>query len=151
MKKEKIMNSRIYNEYIELFTREKATAEKFGMPFDWDYKFSQLEFETRFQAYKNTNPDMSTKQIVRDIVDEQRFFHTEKQGRAIKDAAARRGIELTLKEARSWGGEDSMTAPKNVQRFWNEVRTAREQLKARGMTSADINKFIAVEFFGSPD
>lgn len=144
------MNSRIYNEYIKLFTREKVTAEKFGMPFDWDYKFNQLEFETRFQAYKNTNPDMSTKEIVKNIVDEQRFFHSEKQGRAIRDAAARRGIELTLKEARSWGGENS-NAPANVQQFWNEVRTAKEQLKARGMNSADINKFIAIEFFGSPD
>lgn len=145
------MNSRIYNEYIELFTRERATAEKFGMSFDWDYKFNKLEFETRFQAYKNTNPNMSTKQIVKSIVDEQRFFHTEKQGRAIQKAAKKRGIELTLKEARSWGGEDGMTAPKNVQRFWNEVRATREQLKAKGMNSADINKFIAVEFFGSPD
>lgn len=144
------MNSRIYNEYIKLFTREKATAQKFGMPFDWDYKFNPIEFETRFKAYKNTNPDMSAKQIVKDIVDEQRFFHTEKQGKAIQKAAADRGIELTLKEARSWGGENS-DAPVNVQHFWNEVRTAREQLKARGLTSTDINKFIAIEFFGSPD
>lgn len=145
------MNSRIYNEYTKLFEREKATAEKYEMPFDWDYKFSKLEFETRFTAYKNTNPEMSTKQIVKDIVDEQRFFHTEKQGRAIKEAAAKRGIELTLKEARSWGGEDNSSAPENVQLFWNEVRTTREKLKARGMNSSDINKFIAVEFFGSPD
>ena len=144
------MNSRIYNEYIKLFTREKATAEKFGMPFDWDYQFNRLEFETRFQSYKNTNPEMSTKQIVKDIVDEQRYFHTEKQGRAIQKAAAIRGIDLTLKEARSWSGENN-NAPANVQQFWDEVRTTREQLRVRGMASADINKFIAIEFFGSPD
>lgn len=150
MKKEKIMNSRIYNEYVKLFTREKATATKFGMPFDWDYKFNPIEFETRFKAYKNTNPDMSTKQIVKDIVDEQRFFHTEKQGRAIQKAAANRGIELTLKQARSWGGEDN-DAPTNVQKFWNEVRARRNALKSRGMNSSDVAKFIAIEFFGSPD
>lgn len=144
------MNSRIFNEYIKLFTREKATAQKFGMPFDWDYQFNRLEFETRFNSYKNTNPEISTKEIIKAIVDEQRYFHTEKQGRAIQKSAAKRGIELTLKEARSWG-RDASNAPANIQRFWDEVRTTREQLKARGMTSADINKFIAVEFFGSPD
>lgn len=144
------MNSRLYNEYIKLFTREKATAAKFGMPFDWDYKFNRLEFDTRFQAYKNTNPDTTAKQIIKDMVDEQRYFHSEKQGRAIKDAAARRGIEITIKEARSWSGENS-DAPVNVQQFWNEVRATREQLKAQGKTGAQIAEFIAVEFFGSPD
>ena len=144
------MNSRIYNDYIKLFTRERLTAEKFGMPFDWDKQFSRLQFETRFQAYKNTNPDMSTKQIVKNIVDEQRYFHTEKQGKSIKAAAEKRGIEMTLKEARSWGGEDS-NAPKNVQQFWDEVRTTKRQLKAKGMSSSQIAEFIAIEFFGSPD
>ena len=144
------MNSRLYNDYITLFNRERSTAVKYGMPFDWDKKFNRLEFETRFKAYKNTNPDMSARQIVRSIVDEQRYYHTEKQGRAIKDAAAKRGIELTLKEARSWGGPDG-SAPTNVQRFWNEVRAAREELKAKGLATAEINKFIRVEFFGSPD
>lgn len=144
------MNSRIYNEYIKLFTKEKLSAERQGMPFDWDYKFNRLEFETRFAAYKNTNPEMTMKQIIRDIVDEQRYFHSERQGRAVRNAAARRGIEMTLREARSWGGENS-NAPLNVQQFWNEVRAVQAECKRKGMSSAETAKFVAIEIFGSED
>ena len=146
------MNTRIYNEYVKLFTREKATAAKFGLPFDWDKMFTKKQLEDRIEPYKNTNPNMSTKQIVKAIVDEQRFYHSEAQGRAIQKGAALRGYKITLKEARSWSGEsDDETAPHQVRAFWNEVRTRRAQLKAQGKTSSEVATLIAIEFFGSPE
>ena len=51
------MNSRFYHEYVKQFESALEYSKKHNVPFYWDNKFSKIEFETRYIAYKNENPN----------------------------------------------------------------------------------------------
>ena len=153
MKKQTI-KSNLYNEYMELFNKNKKEQLSANMPFDWDYKMTKKEFKSRVESYLNTNPTMNQKDIVKAIVDEQRYIKTKAQGIEITKAANKMGINISLQEARSWDESDYSTAGKNIKQFWDTVRARREELKELYPTGKDnsgktIAQLIGIEIFGS--
>ena len=153
MNSKKKITQNSYELYKILYDKSLKDAQSHDLPFNWNSKFSKVQFETRFQAYKNNDPKLSNYEIVNSIVDEQRFYHSVAQGKAIKRAAKEKGIFISLEEARSWSPENLEfgKAPPKVGEFWRIVKNRQNQLRKEGKTSSQIAKLIAVEFFGSPD
>ena len=146
------MNSRFYHEYKKQFNTALEYAKKRNLPFYWDQEFTKVEFETRYIAYKNENPELTKNEIVKKIVNEQRYVNNEARALKIREAAANLGIEMSRREASIWGSETDMNAaPENVQKFWNIIKSRQLELKTKGISSSAVAHLIAVEFFGSPD
>ena len=146
------MNSRFYHEYVKQFESALEYSKKHNVPFYWDNKFSKIEFETRYIAYKNENPELTKNEIVKKIVNEQRYVNSEARAFKIREAAERMGINMSRREASIWGEEVELkNAPEHVQKFWNTIISRRKELKAEGKDPETVAHLIAVEFFGSPD
>lgn len=151
----------LFNMYKSIFQKEWKNAKEYEMPFAWKERLSETEFRTRFVAYRNANPEASDRQLVKSIVSEQRYFHSEAQGIKIQEAAKKRGYDIGLKEARSWVPEESdlTKAPKNIKAFWDEVRNERKRLfddpnleiRPKETKEGAVARLIAVTFFGSPE
>lgn len=147
---------RLYKEYLISFENAKEKALKKGEPMFDSERFTRVEFEAMYTAATNDMREegrtITDKKVIKFLTDRQTYSRSLAQGMALKKAAARRGIELTVHEARVWGGlDDTSGAPENIAQFWNEVKIAQENLKAQGYAGKDIAKFIAIEFFGSPN
>lgn len=145
----------LYKDYLIKFEKQKEKALLRGDPIFDAEALNKVEFEAMFKAaqndMRNEGRTITDKKTTDFLIDRQVYSRSLKQGIALQKAAAKRGIEMTVHQARVWGGLDDMSgAPANVQTFWNEIRTTQDRLREQGYSSNEVAKFIAIEFFGSP-
>lgn len=146
---------RMYKEYIYKFNKAREKALLKGDPIFDETPFTKVEFQTMYSAKQNDmrkeGRTVTEKKTIDALIDSQVYSRSLAQGQALQRAAAKKGIELTVHEARVWGGiEDKTNAPFNVKAFWDEIRVTQSNLREQGYSSNEIAKFIAIEFFGSP-
>ena len=145
---------RLYRDYVIKYNKEIAKADAKNEPVFDREMLTKLEFQTMFAATQNDMAKMgrtvTDKKTIDALVDRSIYSRSLAQGIELKKAAARRGIEMTVHEARVWGGlEEIDGAPANVSQFFNDIKITRNNLKAQGLSNSEIAKFIAIEFFGS--
>ena len=146
---------RMYKDYAYKFNKQKEKAMLKGEPIFDETQLTKDQFKTMYTAMQNdmrkAGRTVTEKKTIDALVDNQVYSRSLAQGQALQRAAAKKGINLTVHEARVWGGiEDKTNAPFNVRAFWDEIRSTQSSLRERGYSSSEIAKFIAVEFFGSP-
>lgn len=146
---------RLYKDYLLTFERATNKAKMKNEPIFDEKPFSKTEFKAMYVAASSDMMEegrtITDKKIINFLTERQIYSRSLAQGIALKRAAAKKGIELTVHEARVWGGlEDISGAPIGVVQFWNEIKIAKENLKAQGYSNKDITAYIAIQFFGSP-
>ena len=146
---------RMYKDYMYKFNKAKEKAALKGDPIFDETPYTKVEFETMYTGMqndmRNAGRTVTEKKTIDALIDNQVYSRSLAQGQALQRAAASRGIEMTVHEARVWGGmEDKTNAPFSVKAFWDEIRLAQSNLREQGFSSNEIAKFIAIEFFGSP-
>lgn len=145
---------RLYKDYLIAFEKATNKAKMKNEPIFDSEPFNKTEFRAMYTAASNDMTEIgrtvTDKKVINFLTERQVYSRTLKQGIEIKKAAARRGIELTVHEARVWGGLDNINgAPVGVAQFWNDIRLTEENLKAQGYSNQKIAEYIAIEFFGS--
>lgn len=148
----------LYKEYSKKYDEMKAYAKKYGETLADDQKLSRDVFKTNFAAKKvqyeaALNRKITDREVVKQILDEQRYSGTLAQTKALRDAMKKQGYEISWAEARKWGGvnpEDVKS--EKVQQFWWDVQQERRAyiLRNPNATGAEVAKYIAITMFGSP-
>ena len=153
------MNYRkLYEEYSKKYDNMKAYAEQYGQSIADPQKLSREAFKTSFaqkqaQYEEVLGRKLTTKEVVKEILNEQKYAGTLAQTKALRSAMKKQGYDITWTEARRWGGiapEDVKN--QQVQQFWQDVKAERNafMLKNPNATNADIARYIAITMFGSP-
>lgn len=155
----------LYKTYEKEFYNAKRAAEKKGLFFNWDTKMSFQDFKSFFETHKTSmiekgqNP--SSIEIVKAMVDDQRYTASEKQAKAILKALRAKGLKSDLATVRTYAGyymgldvdEDIPFTMKKeilpVKEFFDIVHARYAELKLDGLRSAAAKLIIAQEFFGS--
>jgi hypothetical protein len=149
----------LYKIYSQKYDNMKEYAKKYGETLADDQKLSRDVFKTSFAQKKAqfeaaVGRKLSDKEVVKEILDEQKYSGTLAQTKALRTAMKRQGYEITWSEARKWGGVDPNDVQnEKVQQFWNDVKQQRAAFMSRNpnASSADVAKYIAITMFGSPD
>ena len=146
--------NRLYKSYLIKYNAAVEKAYSKGEPMFDSTPLNRIEFENMYETLskdmRKAGKRITEETIMKNLVDTQTYSRTLAQAQALKKAFAERGLDITVHEARVWGGlEGDETAPQNFQHFWKEIDYRRNILKSQGYSSADISKFIAMEFFGS--
>lgn len=145
----------LYKDYLIKYEKAVEKATEKGEPiFDTKGKYSKIEFKTMYEALQNDmraeGRTVTSEKTTKALIEKQMYSKTLKQAQVLKKAMSERGFEVTVHEARVWGGlEDNSNAPQGFREFWNAVRLRENELKLLGHSKKKIAEFIAIEFFGS--
>lgn len=148
----------LYKEYSKKYDEMKAYAKKYGETLADDQKLSRDVFKTNFAAKKvqyeaALNRKITDREVVKQILDEQRYSGTLAQTKALREAMKKQGYEISWAEARKWGGVDPEDVKsEKVKQFWWDVQQERRAyiLRNPNATGAEVAKYIAITMFGSP-
>ena len=149
----------LYKEYSKKYDNMKAYAEKYGEALADNQKLSREAFKTSFAQKKAQfeaaiGRKISEREVVKEILDEQKYSGTLAQTKALRTAMKKQGYDITWNEARKWGGvKPEEVKNEKVQQFWWDVQQERRAyiLRNPNATAAEVSKFIAITMFGSPD
>lgn len=148
----------LYRNYVKKYDSAKAFAKQYAEPFADPQRLSKDSFKASFAQKKEQieavlGRKISEKDVVKEIVNEQKYGGTLAQTKALRDAMRKQGYEISWTEARKWGGvEPEQVKHEVIQKFWWDVQQERKAfiLKHPNATSAEVAKYIAVTMFGSP-
>lgn len=153
------MNYRkLYEEYSKKYDTMKANALKYGQTIADPQKLSREAFRTSFaqkqiQYEAALNRRLDPREVVKEILNEQKYAGTLAQTKALRTAMKKQGYDISWSEARRWGGvKPEDVENKQVQRFWQDVEAQRNAYMASNplATSSEAARFIAITMFGSP-
>ena len=148
----------LYNEYSKKYDNMKAYAKKYGETLADDQKLSRDVFKTSFAQKKlqfeaALGRKLNDREVVKEILDEQKYSGTLAQTKALRTAMKKQGYDISWAEARKWGGvEPEDVQNEKVQQFWWDVQQERRAylLKHPNATGQEVAKYIAITMFGSP-
>lgn len=147
----------LYKEYSKKYDNAKENAKNRGESFADEDKLSREAFKASFaqkkvQIEEVLKRKVSEKEVVKEIINEQKFGGTLAQTKALRDAMKKQGYNITWSEIRKWGGVDANDVTnEKVQSFWWDVQQERKAflLQHPNATSAEVSKYIAITMFGS--
>ena len=147
----------LYAEYSKKYDAMKDYAKKYGETLADDQKLSASVFKANFKQKKEIyeaaiGRKLTDKQVVKEILNEQKYQGTLSQTVALRKAMKKQGYDISWSEARKWGGVDpEQVSNEKVQQFWWDVKQARRAyiLQNPNASNAEIARYIAVTMFGS--
>lgn len=146
--------NRLYKDYKIKYEKAMIKAELKGESMFESDPYSSVEFKAMYEAMQNDmrkeGRTVTPDKTIKALIEKQTYSRSLKQGQALQKAMRERGFDVTVHEARVWGGlEDGANAPQGFQDFWNTIKLRKVELLNQGCSSNEIAKFIAAEFFGS--
>lgn len=146
--------NRLYKDYKIKYEKAMIKAELKGESMFESEPYSSVEFKAMYEAMQNDMREegrtVTPDKTIKALIERQTYSRTLKQGQALQRAMRQQGFDVTVHEARVWGGlEESSAAPQGFQDLWNAIKLRKVELLNKGYSSNEIAKFIAIEFFGS--
>ena len=161
--------SKLYKEYKNKMDTAMAKQKAKNRPF-WDeaatgqpHYYSKNEFEVHFKAkwadMKADGKKVTETRVVNELVEGHTYGYSAKQAASLKRALQARELDITISEARSWGGQlkeafqDGLPipkgAPESLVELYKDIKARADKLRADGLKSDEIEAMIGHEFFGS--
>lgn len=148
----------LYAEYSKKYDAMKEYAKKYGETLADNQKLSKDVFKNNFKQKKDIyeaaiGRKLTNKEVVKEILNEQRYSGTLAQTAALRKAMKKQGYDISWSEIRKWGGvEPDDIKNEKIQQFWWDVKQERLAylLKNPNATNAEVAHYIAITMFGSP-
>lgn len=139
VEKKKTVEAESYEAYKRNYRSRKRSIEKAGRHMNIEYGGDVELTKAEWEYYHNAAIDKLTN---KEIINMQAYTRTSAQAKNIKRALERAGIKnYTLKEIQYGAGEE----------YLDIIKDRYDELITNGWTSTEAQKYIGMEYFGSPE
>lgn len=135
-----------YDAYVQAYEKRKEELRRKGLTM-YERKYTKLEYDTTYTAIRNDRKReiregkrKTVGDINRQMVNEQTYEYSLKQGRAMQKA-------IEVQTGNKYKIADIRAGVFKID--WNEIKYRREELKEQGKSTWEIKKIIGQEYFGS--
>lgn len=157
----------LYKTYKNKFYNAKRSMKEKQLPMAWDEEYTFDNFKGMFQQVRNTMIDKthrepSNTQVLKEMIDRQKFSSSEAQGKALVKGMKKRGYDINLATARAYqgyiaAGEEAFNelppslrkGAAQVKAFYDDIDNFYHIKRAEGYSPEVIQQMISNIYFGS--